>query len=209
MRVPRRSDTKQLQRARQKAYVAEVLDATGVSKTALGKAIGAGEGTITQFLDDDRHQGTLDGGLLQALVDWSGIPYPAIEPQVKFRGFREDAVPYHAGPAKAGRVDIVRALIGDRADAHGWVMKVDLPGANVKAGDVVIVDQAVEPVDGDLVCCQFEEGMAATTVFRIFTEPFLMSAQANAAADKPELRNSTTRRVVGVVTNVLRNRAAA
>lgn len=204
MRVPRRSDTKQVQRARQKAYVAEVLDATGVSKTALGKAIGAGEGTISQFLDDDRHQGTLDGGLLQALVDWSGIPYPAIEPQVKFRGFREDAVPYV--PAAKGKPDLIRDLVAGRADAHAWVMKIDLPGAAVRAGDVVIVDQAAEARDGDLVCCQFEEGVSATTVFRIWNEPFLMSAGANPVLDKPELRNSTTRRVVGVVTNVLRSR---
>lgn len=208
MRVPRRSDTKQLQRTRQKAYIADVLDATGVSKTALGKLIGAGEGTITQFLDDDRHSGTLDGGLLQALVDWSGIPYPAIEPQVKFRGFREDAVPYQAAPPKAAKVDPIRALMGDRLNAHAWVMKVDLPGACVRQGDIVIVDGEAEPRDGDLVCCQFEEGMTATTVFRLLTEPFLMSAQTNAAAEKPELRNNTTRRIVGVVTNVVRNRVS-
>lgn len=206
MRVPRRSDTKQVQRARQKAYVTEVLEATGVSKTALGKAIGAGEGTIAQFLDDDRHQGTLDGGLLQALVDWSGIPYPAIEPQVKFRGFREDAVPYAVAPK--GKPDLIRDLIAGRADAHAWTMKVDLPGAAIRAGDVVIVDQLAEARDGDLVCCQFEEGVTATTVFRIWSEPFLLSAGANPVTEKPELRNGTTRRVVGVVTQVVRTRAA-
>lgn len=202
-----RSDIKALQRERQKGFVHQILQMTGVSKSALGKAIGAGEGTIAQFLDDDRHSGTLDAGLLQALVDWSGLTYPAIEPSGQVRFVRPNAVRWAARASKDDRKSVaIYAALKDRPFARSYEIKSDLPAAYVRTGDVVIVDEGAQPEDGDLVCCIFADGTNESIVFRIFNDPFLMSAQLFDPNDKPELRNSTTRRVVGVVTDVIRSR---
>lgn len=204
-KVRNRTDAQAVTRARQIDYVQEIMRATGFTPSRIAKEIGRSSTTLTRFLSDD-YSGTLHPTVMQALADWSGIPLPGTVPQTAPRGFREEAVPYET--AGAG-YDPVAAAIGDRSQAHGWLMKMDLPGVAIRNGDVVIVDQATAPRPGDVVCCQFEDGLVVTTVFRVWHPPFLFGAGIDPTATKPELANTDTRRIVGVVTDVVRRRAAA
>jgi hypothetical protein len=203
-RVRSRSDAKAITRTRQIDYVREIIRSTGLTASRIAREIGRSTTTLTRFLADD-YDGTLHPTVVQALADWSGIPFTDAEPAAQSRGFREEAVPYEPGPP--GTVDPVAALIGQRYQAHGWLVKMDMPGVAVRKGDVVVVDQMAPPVPGDLVCCQFEDGMTVTTVFRIWHPPFLFGTGTDPTATKPELANEENRRIVGVVTDVVRSRA--
>ncbi len=207
MTVSSRTGAKSVLRQAQRDWLEEVIRSTGLRASPLAKKLGISDSTLTRFLNDPDYGGTLHPMTVQAISEFSGIAGPgAIAPASP--GLREDGVPFEISMARPD--DPVFAAIGQRRGTHPWIVKSDaLLQAGVRPGDVIIIDPTVQPRDGDVVCCQFEEGATARTVFRLYFKPFVMGASPDPADNRPELVNDTTRRIVGVMTDMIRRRAAA
>ena len=72
----------------------------------------------------------------------------------------------------------------------------------------MIVDQAVTPRDGDVVCAQVEQELGAQTIFRLYRRPWLVTAGLDPMGPRPDFVDGERVRVVGVMTGLVRARAA-
>jgi SOS-response transcriptional repressor LexA len=201
-----KTHTREAIRRAQREWLQAAVRARGESPSQIAKAAGVSDTTVTRFLNNPAYEGVLNPLTVQRISEYTGIAGPgAEEVERPMRGFREEAVPFLAeGDDQA---TAVAALIAGRPHAYAMVMRsTALELAGVKPGDVMIIDPLVIPMDGDVVCAQLEEGMGATTVYRIFQMPNIVGAAFDPRAVRPESINGTTRRIVGVMTDLVRKR---
>jgi SOS-response transcriptional repressor LexA len=202
-----KTDTREAIRNAQRQWLQTAVRARGESASQIAKAAGVSDTTVTRFLNNPNYQGVLNPLTVQRISEYTGIAGPgADDAQAPMRSFREEAVPYAAEPGdKHG--DAVASLLAGRPHAYAMVMRsTALELAGVRPGDIMVIDPLVQPMDGDVVCAQIEEGMGATTVYRIFQMPNLVGASFDPRAVRPESINGTTRRIVGVMTDLVRRR---
>jgi SOS-response transcriptional repressor LexA len=206
-RLPK-TDTREAIRNAQRQWLQTAVRARGESASQIAKAAGVSDTTVTRFLNNPNYQGVLNPLTVQRISEYTGIAGPgADEGQAPMRSFREEAVPYVAEGDAPARTGAVAALLAGRPHAYAMVMQsTALELAGVRPGDIMIIDPLVAPADGDVVCAQLEEGMGATTVYRIFQMPNLVGASFDPRAVRPESINGTTRRIVGVMTDLVRRR---
>lgn len=122
-------------------------------------------------------------------------------------GVREEGARYDPSGSKDLHKDIVEKLLGSNPNASAWMIKSDvLALKGVRAGDIIIIDQSVEPRSGDVVCAQIEEGLRAKTVFRIYQPPNLVGAAFDPSAVRAEAVDGERVRIAGVMTELLRHR---
>lgn len=199
-----RSDTHAAMRAKQIEYVRELMRRTNMPPSRIAKEVGRSTTTLTRFLAED-YDGTLHPSVVQALAEWSGIPFTDAAPTQtsKQPAPREEAMPYEVSDADDDRV--ISAAIADR-DVMVWEMKISLPGALLKKGDLVVVDQNEEPEFGDLVCCQYRTGLVVTTAFKIWQSPFLVGVEGDLSTLNIEFVDTRNPPIIGTVTDVIRKR---
>ncbi len=207
---PARSAAQQAIQDAQRAWLAEVVQQTGLSPTQLARRVGVSDTTLSRFLNNVDYRGVLNPLTVQQISEFAGVAGPgaALAPDTtgSVRSFREEGRPFLAEPGDP-RQRAVEALIGGRKSAFAWVMRTDILAlAGVRSGDVLIVDQAVPAHDGDVVCAQIERGLGATTVFRIYQAPNLVAAAFDALAARPEPVDGRRVRIAGVMTDLVRGR---
>lgn len=191
----------------QKAWIEDVLRFTRKPASQLATDAGLSDTTITRFLNDDEHTSALSALTVSRIAESVGVAPPGGDAPT---GFREDATPYDAGepaPANDGP-RVLEAWLAAHPDASPWLMRSDvLALAGVRQGDVIIVDMAITPREGDVVCAQIYEGMNARTVFRIWQQPYIVGAPLGGGPVRPELVDG--RRVVirGVMVQLIRRRS--
>lgn len=202
-----KTDTREAIRHAQRQWLETAVRARGESASQIAKAAGVSDTTVTRFLNNPNYQGLLNPLTVQRISEYTGIAGPGAEEGAQpMRSFREEAMPFRA-EAGDKHADAVTALIGSRTHAYAMVMKsTALELAGVRPGDIMIIDPLVPPADGDVVCAQLEEGMGAMTVFRIFQMPNIVGASFDPRAVRPETINGTTRRIIGVMTDLVRRR---
>lgn len=203
-----RTNTRDATRRQQREWVEGLAATTGRSFTALAQEAGLNPTTLTRFMNVSRYDGVLNATTVATLVDkWGAAPPGGIAAADAERGV--DATPMRPDDAPA-HADAIRALIAGRPDCSAWrVMSDVLELAGLRAGDVMLIDQAAEAQSGDVVCVQLELGVGAQTLFRVYDAPFAVAATHRPARIKPLLINGETVRIAGVMTEALRTRRAA
>lgn len=202
-----KTDTREAIRHAQRQWLEATVRARGESASQIAKAAGVSDTTVTRFLNNTAYKGVLNPLTVQRISDYTGIAGPGVQDEGHpLRSFREEAVPYVA-EADAGSAAAVAALLAGRPHAYAMVMQsTALELAGVRLGDIMIIDPSVSATDGDVVCALIEEGKGATMVYRIFQMPNIVGASFDPRAVRPESINGTTRRIVGVMTDLVRRR---
>lgn len=209
-RKPSRRETRDAVRERQVSWVKSLPDATGQSLSRLAQDSGFANTTLTRFIKPTS-KGVLSPATIQAVAETAGVEPPAglLGAERNVSAFREDGAPYtSAMSSEDGTRAAVAALIAGRNDAAPFLIKTDvLALAGIRKGDVLIIDMAATPRQGDVVCVQVETGAGAKTIFRIFQPPHLLvGASLDPNAVRPELVDGLRVRVAGVMTELLRRR---
>lgn len=203
-----KSNTREAIRRAQRQWLEAAVRTRGESASQIAKAAGVSDTTVTRFLNNPNYSGVLTPLTVQRISDYTGLAGPGVEESAErsVRAFREEATPYQAETGDS-HAAAVTALLAGRAHAYAMVMRSTvLELAGVRPGDIMIIDPLVTPADGDVVCAQLEDGLGATTVFRLFQMPNLVGATFDPRAVRPESVNGTTRRIVGVMTDLIRRR---
>jgi AcrR family transcriptional regulator len=202
MRAPQR-DTKD--------WIMHVAAHLGLTPSDLARRAGMSPSTLTRYLSDT--SGTI--GISQKSLDKIG-DYARIRPHqfttTPFGAFQEaEAQPYDHGTAEAGwlhdQVQLMCAAVQSRVP---WTLRTDaLNLAGYLKGDTLIVDLALPPRDGDIVCAQVYDWQRETadTIFRLYRKPWLMTHSSVIAPIKPLMVDDDVVAIRGVVEACLRPRA--
>ena len=207
-----KSDAARALRDAQRRYLEMVKTRTGLSFSEIGRRANVSPSTVTRFMNATNYDGTLATLTISQVAEATGIPATRTALGATIEGVSEgEAEPYIAEPGGAFAPSAIEALLNGRTAADPWVLRTHaIEDAGYLPGDVVIVDLNAEPRDGDVVCAQVYdwEKMRAETVFRVFEEPYLVSASRDPALRKPLLLDGKSVIVKGVVTDLLRPRRA-
>jgi len=176
---PTPSERKAALREAHQKFAAEALRLTGLTQKALAEAAGF-DRTVLSRLFSEAHDNVLSPIVIEKICTLTGqtapgaavVPAPAPRREIGRPSVRRDlpdALPFAANDD----VDldaIVAAIIGRRRECDAWMVATDtLAGLGLRAGDVVFVDRACPPVDGDVVFVQLYnwDQTWAGTVLRI------------------------------------------
>ncbi len=194
----------------------------GLSPTALAAAIGVTTTTITKFLNNRDYTSTPGPQTIAALEEFFGEAAPSLTSRQLARAPRlhglgeEEAEEYRlpeAGGKCGGRTTeqaLVEHLCGPGCTP--WrLTSAELAGAGYLPGDILIVDLAATPRDGDIVCARLYDAAAGTarTIFRLWQRPWLVTAPLGTPRQKPQLVEDEKRAIRGVVVRSLRGRRTA
>ena len=173
-------------RDEQRAWLAQVIAATGIPPTTLAQRAGLSATTLTRFLNSPEHASALSARTIAAVEKLSGIPYGA---QIRPGIIKEDdATPFEAGPSNILPIDLKASLRGNAL--HSWTLNTRaLETAGYQPGDILIVDLNEPPAPGDVVCFQLYDfrAMHAETLFRLYQPPFLYAATMDRLLGAPIL----------------------
>jgi transcriptional regulator with XRE-family HTH domain len=204
----------------QRDFLQRIIDRTGWTITELANRAGLDHSTLTRFMAGGREGHVLRFSTIRKLESVSGLGFtgqgnfakPLGEAKGHTGGFAEnEAVPYRPGQESASD-GVIAAAIGQKNTADAWVLRSRaLEGLGYRPGDVLIVDLAAHPQPGDVVCAQvvdWQKGVAET-VFRSYRPPCLVAVTPDESLLQPHIIDHAAVTIKGVVTHLIRRRAAA
>ena len=164
-------------RADQRAWLRQVLDQTKMSGTALAKAAGLAQTTVTNFVNDPDYPHALSARTIAALERASRMKFGAMPRET---GFSEaEAAPLDVAAEAEIVADAVKRLIAGRDNALApWRLNSRaIEAAGYLPGDVLVVDLGLNAMPGDIVCAQRYQWnrMSAETIFRVYEPPYLLA----------------------------------
>lgn len=165
--TPGSSDRKAALRRAHQAYAAEALRLSGLTQKGLAEAAGF-DRTVLSRLFSERHDNVLSPIVIEKIGALTGQTPPgggsfapttfyggaAPEPRPAPRRDLTEATPFAAND-DVDLEAVVTAIIGRRNECDPWAVATDaLAIVGLRRGDIVFVDRAARPVDGDLVLVQ-------------------------------------------------------
>jgi lambda repressor-like predicted transcriptional regulator len=205
MAAPRKRESFDEIRQEQKEWLGGILKATGKTISGLAREAGLSDTTLSRFFNNPAHRGKLDDLTVKLIAEATGLAPPG-----GFSAPRQspyEAIRFQNDNEPDALVAAVNTLKRGRANAHAWTMTSDvLQLAGVRTGDIIIIDMDEAPRSGDIVCAQIETQFGATTVFRVYQMPYLVGASPDPFAVLPDTVNGTSRRIAGVMTDLIRRR---
>lgn len=206
MAAPRKREAFDDIRQEQKDWLRDILRATGKTISGLARDAGLSDTTLSRFANNPNHKGKLDDLTVKLISEATGFKPPGSS-SVTAKLSPHEAIQFDNDNEPNALVVAVNALTAGRRNAFAWTMTSDvLQLAGVRSGDVIIIDHDATPRSGDIVCAQVESGFGAATVFRVYHMPYLIGASPDPFSVSPETINGTTRRIVGVMTDLVRRR---
>lgn len=206
---PTKTATRTALREAQRRYLDTVLRLTRRTLSDIAREGGLNHTTLTRFYNRPSDDRLLETMTINIIAKVTGIAPPAELLAGPIGGLAEQAEPYEAAPNDP-LSRAVQALLRGRTSADPWVLRTRaLEDAGLLPGDIVILDQAVQPVSGDVVCAQVYDRSGAETVWRIYQPPYLVAASRDPAYRRPLYVDGQHVLIRGVVTDQLRRRQAA
>lgn len=177
----------------------------------LARRTGVDASTFSKFKNDPDNRAMMEASTISLIEEASGLRAYETTTSAKSRGLAEtESAHYEAEPLEV--VDgAVKAMKGERNGIDPWVLRSRcLEAAGYLPGDVMMVDLNMRAEPGDVVCAQvYDRAGRAETVFRIFEDPFLVSATLDRTLFKPLLVDNDRVVLRGVVIASFRERRAA
>jgi DNA-binding phage protein len=193
-------------RAAIRQWVLAAADSHNLSPTKVANRAGLAPSTVLRAIDPQGHN-TLSTDSIDKIVRALGIAPPLLTPQNgAVTGFGEsEAVEIlpTACPAE---------MKPKTADQSVWRLQtraVEMPPHGYLPGDLVMLDSAVAPQDGDVVCAQRYDLRRGTaeSIWRVYSAPFLYPATTDAGINpKPEFVDNERVAIRGVIVRSLRER---
>lgn len=203
-----KSKLKRELQARQRAWLQEIIKATGITASQIATASGVSDTTLTRLLNNPDYEGTLTQIVIDRIKDTYRVSGP------EDYGGRRTAL---LGFAEGERIDpaaeapamarALKELLTGRNAVEAWRLKTSaLEAAGYLPGDVVLVDlnATAQPQDAVSAHVYDWKGGGAETVWRIFTPPFLVGASNDRTAYKPLLVDNDRVIVKGVIVEMVR-----
>jgi transcriptional regulator with XRE-family HTH domain len=187
-------------RAEVSDWLREIKRKTGLSFDAIGEKSGVNSGTLYRWMDPNRSEAPSHASLL-AIAEAFGVQMP---------GHRASTKPV-GGLAEAGavRLDPPEVELPPNPNQSWWrIRDRALELAGFLPGDQVMLDQSLQPRQGDAVIAQIYdiEAGAAETVARIFAFPALVSRSADPAfATRVDLIDNARVKVMGTIVRLIRD----
>lgn len=203
-----KSDLKQELRQRHRAWLQELIKATGKSASQIAAQAGVSDTTLTRLLNNPDYEGTLSQLTIDRIKETYNVggPEDLNGRRGGVLGFSEaERVSPEAGKPEVAR--LLKALAAGRNAVEVWLLKTDaLSAAGYLPGDLVVVDMNLPAQPQDAVCAIVHDLTrgAAETVWRIFTPPFLIGASLDRTAYRPLLVDNHQVRVSGVIVAMVR-----
>lgn len=194
-------------RRQQLNWLNAIRETTGWNWSELGRQAGVVPQTFSKFRNDPENKAVLDTRTVDKIAAVSPIPHYQNKRATMPDGFDEgESTPYDAGDLPALE-KAVKALLGSNANLQPWVLRTSaLENAGYRPGDVLIVDGAAAPREGDVVCAQiFDAQGGGETAFRVYHKPFLVAASNQARFLTPRMIDARVD-LRGVVVASLRGR---
>lgn len=209
-----RSEQKARKRDMQLAFLKEATERSGLTLTEIARAIGRNPSTLTKVVADKRNEQVTTLETLMAVSALTGVALPgapaAGAPPLAGGPLQlrePDAAPW-AGPEGHPLAAAVRALV-HTPNRFPYELKSDvLAHEGWRKGDVLIVDMADAPREGDIVCAQFyarNDGERTETVMRLMHGRFLVAAGGHDPTREPRMRDDASVRIMGRVVAGLRS----
>ncbi len=208
MQQETKSERRAAIRDEQRRWLETVTSRTGLSLSEIAKRAGKHHTTITRFYHNPDVKTLLSPMTLSLISSFSGVPTPGAITAEKPTGFHEKDAAFKSQPdSKSEQYQILEPIMRGRPNAHIWTINNNsLLLAGVKSGDQIVVDMAETPQDGDVVCAQVEHSGQTSTVFRVYQNPYIISAGTDIETTRPELVDNRRVRVMGVMIALLRTR---
>jgi hypothetical protein len=193
-----------------RAWLRDVLVRTGLSPNALANRIGKSPTTLTRFLNDPKAHHELRLDTVRRIVEATGVQPPlatAGEAGPPSHRAEVDGLALKVETGDLRVDDAVRYLCAADANLSPWRLNtraVELMG--YLPGDIVIVDLAASPQDGDVVVAQIYNARGADTVFRLYAKPYLMAAANDRISRAPMLVDDKAVAIRGVAVAMFRPR---
>lgn len=167
-------------RRQQLAWLKAIREETGWNWSELARRATLTPQLFSKFRNDPENKAVLDTRTVSKIAAISPVPHYENKRARLPDGFDE-------GEASAyGEVDtdpLVDIAVAALRDGHGnslepWVLRTGaLENAGYRPGDVLMVDAAATPKEGDVVRAQiFDRQGGGETAFRIYHRPFLVAA---------------------------------
>lgn len=191
--------------SRHMAWLDWLVERTGKTLSALARDAGVSPNLLTRKKADG---GLLSGATIELLTATTELPGPDTY-LLPSSGMAEDAVPYDS--SAPGVDPLIKQMIAlalkGRANAAPWHLQTRaLEGAGYFPGDVVITDNSVRAYAGDAVVAQHYQAGGATTIFRVYEAPYLVSYSGETPRREPMLVDDRTTIVMGPITHSFRAR---
>ncbi len=196
-------------RRKQLDWITAILQHRGWRISRLAQEAGISHSTLSKFVSDPLNAAQLNSGSVEKIAGAGGIPPYYNTPVAQPKGFSAgEAEPFKILTGDpAGQA--VRALAAGRNTIEAWVLRSRaLEAAGFIPGDILIVDHAATPQDGDAVCVKILDRTGRPeTAFRILEAPFLVAASLDQGfSRRPILIDNDRTELFGVVTESLRPR---
>lgn len=188
-----------------------VLETKGWDVAELARRTGKHASTFSKFLNDPENKAQLGSLTIRLIEDASGLkPFDTVLP-AKPRGIEENEADRYEAERISVLNDVLKAMRNDRNEIDAWVLHSRcLEAVGYLPGDVLLVDVSAKPQPGDVVCAEvYDRNGRSELVFRIFEDPFLVSATLKVSLIKPLLIDNDRVIVRGVVVASYRERRAA
>jgi len=197
--------TKQGPQEAARQFIRRVLTAKKWTPNRLGREAKVSPSTVHRALNDDRFvtgNTVLDKIAKAAGIEWSSASAPMGQPGQ----FGEaEATPY------TSEAEIPAELLPADGEAVWRLNTRAIELAGYLPGDLVLVRQGVDAVNGDLVCAQvynFQQD-TAETVWRIYDAPYLVARTMDPSVSTKPLTVDGERVIIwGVVIRCLRVRSS-
>lgn len=194
----------------QLAWLTAIRDATNWNWSELARQAGVVPQTFSKFRNDPDNRAVLDTRTVEKIQAVSPVPHYLNRRATMPEGFDEgESTPFD--PADfPGLERAIAAAIGSNPNVVAWVLKSSaLENAGYRNGDILIVDQAATPREGDVVCAQiYDQDGGAETAFRIYHRPYLVAASNAPRFLAPRIVDARVE-LRGVVIASFRGRQAA
>lgn len=191
-------------------WVRAIMSYKGWSQTELARQAGVDPSTLSRFFREVNPGAMLQSHTIEKIARVGGIPPFREEPPEKPRGYSAgEAARY--GSSSPDPL-ILAAIAGMRETLNNvdpWQLNSSaLEYAGYSPGDVLIVDPADEPENGDIVLAYLPdpEDLSDGAIFRIYEDPYLVAATRTPHLQKPLHIVRDQVRVAGVVVASLRGR---
>lgn len=190
-------------RDQQLAWLDHISKTSGLTFTEIARAAGLTPSTLTRFKKQDTNGHALSSKTVKAIENATNVPAYQTRTRPKLVTFSEgEGLPYTVEDTENPVLAALKVVADGSNALDLWELKTaSLAAAGYSPGMVVAVDRNATPRSGDCVCAQLYDDRrgVATTVFRVFRTPYLVTAYRDREPDQPEVVDDHNVRIAGVV----------
>jgi transcriptional regulator with XRE-family HTH domain len=200
----------------QRAWLRQVMEASGMSLTAIARAAGAHPSTLTTFMNKDDIKHMLSARTIKRIAEATKVPY-RLDDASWFQPYAQGSSLWDIqGVARASFENIhqpmKQALSSVMADKDEiWRLQTDdIALAGYRKNDIFIVSPTIRPIAGDVVVVvrPVDNKIGGSYSALMYRPPFVIGASLLETVMTPDFVDDKRLKIIGTVAFTLRARPA-